>query len=139
MWVVICDGRKWLIFENAGSVVVPRLKLLDSREQENPPTRTQGSGPPPRTQESVGHARSALEQTNWHDEAERKFLGDLAQRLDASVRAKEFQSLLVAAPPRALGMLRSSYSGNVKAVLRTEIDKDLTKMPVHEIERILLA
>lgn len=139
MWVVICDGRKWLLFENIGSAAAPKLSLLDSREQENPPTRALGSDAPPRVQESIGHARSALAQTDWHDAAERAFLTNLVQHLDASLRASGGEKLLIVAPPRALGMLRKSYSERVRKALRTEIDKDLTKMPVSEIETTLSA
>jgi len=43
------------------------------------------------------------------------------------------------ASPRALGMIRSDYSVAVRKVLRGELDKDLVKMPVHEIEKQLLS
>lgn len=42
------------------------------------------------------------------------------------------------APPRALGMLRSAYSETLKNAIRAELDKDLVKMPVYEIEKRLL-
>ena len=139
MWVVICDGRKWLILENVGNATAPKLELRDSREQENPRTRMYGSDAPPRVQELVGHARSAMEQTDWHDEAERSFLSDLAQHLDAAARADKMRALLLAAPPRALGMIRKNYTDRIRATLRAEIDKDLTKMPVGEIQKALTA
>ena len=41
------------------------------------------------------------------------------------------------APPRALGVLRPAYSHDLKKAMRTEIDKDLVRMPVHEIEKHL--
>lgn len=138
MWIVICDGRKWLIFENVGGAVAPKLRLVDSLEQANPATREQGSDAPPRVHESIGHARSAFTQTDWHDEAERKFLADLAHRLDDALRAGKTEKMVIAAPPRALGMIRQHYSERVKSALRLEIDKDLVKSPVHDIEKMLL-
>jgi protein required for attachment to host cells len=45
----------------------------------------------------------------------------------------------VVAPPRALGMIRPAYSQTLKGAVRAEVDKDLVKMPVHEIERHLTA
>lgn len=136
-WVVICDGRKWLIFENVGGMGAPKLRLNDQFEQTNPATREQGSDAPSRVHESLGHARSAVAQTDWHDEAERKFLADLALHLDASVHAGKARKLIIAAPPRALGMIRKHYSKRVKSALRLEIDKDLVKSPVREIEEML--
>jgi protein required for attachment to host cells len=44
----------------------------------------------------------------------------------------------VAAAPRALGMLRNAYSSALRRAVKTEFDKDLVKLPLHEIERKLL-
>ena len=44
----------------------------------------------------------------------------------------------VAAAPRALGMLRNAYSSALRKAVKTELDKDLVKLPLHQIERQLL-
>ena len=41
------------------------------------------------------------------------------------------------APPRALGMIRPAYSHALRGAVRAEVDKDLVKQPVHEIEKHL--
>jgi len=43
----------------------------------------------------------------------------------------------VVAPPRALGVLRQAYSHKLRAALRAEIDKDLVKLPLYQIEKHL--
>jgi len=43
------------------------------------------------------------------------------------------------APPRALGMIRPAYSHALRAAVRAEVDKDLVKLPIHEIEKHLTA
>ena len=53
------------------------------------------------------------------------------------MNAGKARSLIVVAPPRALGVLRQAYSHNLRAALRAEIDKDFVKLPVHEIEKHL--
>jgi len=136
-WVVVCDGAKALILENAGDLKFPNLKTLEVFEQKDPPTRELGTDQPGRTNASVGTIRSAMEQTDWHDQAEKAFLTQLAHRLDAAVSAGKTKSLIVVAPPRALGMLRPAYSHALKSAVRAELDKDLVKMPVHEIEKRL--
>jgi protein required for attachment to host cells len=78
-----------------------------------------------------------MEQTDWHEQDESRFLRELADHLDAAVKAGETRSLILVAPPRALGTIRQAYSTALRAVLRAEIDKDLVKLPVHEIERHL--
>jgi protein required for attachment to host cells len=45
--------------------------------------------------------------------------------------------LILIAPPRALGVLRQTYSHGLRAALRAEIDKDFVRLPVHEIEKHL--
>jgi protein required for attachment to host cells len=47
--------------------------------------------------------------------------------------------IIVAAPPRTLAELRSHFSDAVKQRILAEVNKDLTKHPVYEIERHLVA
>jgi protein required for attachment to host cells len=81
--------------------------------------------------------RSAMEQTDWHAKAEKDFLHDLAGRLDAAISAGDTNSLVMVAPPRALGIIRLAYSAHVRSALRGEVDKDFVKLPVYEIEKQL--
>lgn len=136
-WVVVCDGKKALILENVGDRKFPNLQTREVFEHSNPSTRQQGSDAPGRSIQSVGSARSAMEQTDWHKKAEENFLHDLAGRLDAAVNSGNTRSLVMVAPPRALGIIRHAYSQHVRDALRGEIDKDFVKMPVHEIEEYL--
>lgn len=136
-WVVVCDGAKALILENVGDDRFPNLKTKEVYEQKLPATSALGSAAPGRVHQSSGTGRAAIEQTNFHDQAERAFLNDLAGRLDAAIGAGETKCVLMIAPPRALGMLRQAYSPALRQALRAEIDKDYVKMPVHEIEKHL--
>ena len=138
-WVVVCDGRKALILENMGDAKFPNLRLRETHEQSDSPTHLQGTDNPGRVHASVGKSRSSVEQTDWHDLAERAFLRDLAARLDAAIVAKQTKHLFVVAPPRALGMLREAYTPQVRKALQGEIDKDLIGIPIHEIEKRLFA
>jgi protein required for attachment to host cells len=136
-WVVVCDGKKALILENMGDWKFPNLRTREVFEQDNPPTHEQGSDAPGRSFQSVGSMRSAMDQTDWHAKAEKDFLEDLAGRLDAAINAGDMNSLVMVAPPRALGIIRAAYSSHVRGALRGEVDKDFVKMPVHEIEQHL--
>jgi len=138
-WVVVCDGAKALILENAGDGMHPNLKTREVHEQESARTHEQGTDAPGRSINSVGNKRSAMEQTDWHTQDEERFLADLAKRLDTAVTAGETKSIIMVAPPRALGVLRQAYSNGLRGALKAEIDKDFVKMPVHEIERHLAA
>lgn len=137
-WVVVCDGNKALILENAGDEKFPNLKTKEVYQQDNPKTHAQGTDAPGRSIQSVGSARSSMEQTDWHEQAEREFLQSLAGRLDAAIGAGDTKSMIMVAPPRALGMLRQAYSHQLREAVRSEVDKDYVKMPVHEIEKHLV-
>ncbi|HEX9072558.1 MAG TPA: host attachment family protein [Pseudolabrys sp.] len=138
-WVVVCDGAKALVLENAGDAKFPNLKMREVYEQKDMPTRLLGADKPGRTHSSVGQNSSAVTQTDWHNQAEQAFLTHLAQKLDAEVVAGKVKSLILVAPPRALGMIRHAYSHALRGAIRTEIDKDLVKHPVHDIEKHLTA
>ena len=136
-WVVVCDGAKALILKNAGDTRFPNLKTIKVLEQRDLPTHALGTDAPGRTINSVSSARSAVEQTDWHDQSERTFLVHLAQQLDSAVTAGKAKSVIVVAPPRALGMIRPAYSQTLKGAVRAEVDKDFVKMPIHDIARHL--
>ncbi len=136
-WVVVCDGTKALVLENVGDELFPSLQTRQVYAQEDARTHEQGTSAPGRAYNSVEPTRSAMEQTDWHDQTEKKFLTDLVGRLDAAVQAGKTKSLVMIAPPRALGMIRQAYSHQLRNALRAEIDKDFVKLPVHEIEKDL--
>jgi protein required for attachment to host cells len=138
-WIVVCDGRKALILENRGDRVFPNLHTKEVHEHPDPSTSAQGSDSPGRVHQSIGSARSSIEQPDWHDESERAFLKTLADRLNVAVTTGETTALTMVASPRALGMIRADYSAAVRKALHGEVHKDLVKMPVHEIEKQLLA
>jgi protein required for attachment to host cells len=138
-WVVVCDGAKALVLENTGDIKFPNLKTVQVLEQKDLPTHLLGADKPGRTHSSVGQNSSAVTQTDWHNQAEQAFLTHLAQKLDAEVVAGKVKSLILVAPPRALGMIRHAYSHALRGAIRTEIDKDLVKHPVHDIEKHLTA
>jgi protein required for attachment to host cells len=136
-WVVVCDGTKALVLENVGDAKFPNLKTKQVYQQSDPLTHEQGSDAPGRAINSIDGRRSAMEQTDWHTQQEERFLRKLARQLDAAIDAGRTKSLIVVAPPRALGVLRQTYSHSVRSALRAEIDKDFVKLPVHEIEKHL--
>jgi protein required for attachment to host cells len=137
-WVVVCDGAKALILENNGDKQRPDLRTREVFEIDNPSTAKQGTDKPGRSHSSVGPGRSAVGQTDWHDQAEAKFLKDLTGKIHLAVHGGETRELVIVAPSRALGMIRKNYTPAIKEALREEIDKDLVKMPVDQIEKHLV-
>jgi protein required for attachment to host cells len=135
-WVVVCDGRKWLILNNKGDAAHVNLVTVEEREHDTASTHARGTERPGRTQ-STSDRRSAVEQTDWHDQAEQEFLKALAARLDSAARAGEVSGIVLVAAPRALGMIRPLLSAAVIGLLRGELAKDYVMLPVDQIEKRL--
>jgi protein required for attachment to host cells len=136
-WVVVCDGKKALVLENVGDEKFLNLKTREVYDHPDAKTHELGTDAPGRSFSSVGAGRSAVQQTDWHAQEEDKFLHKLAAHLDAAVNAGQAKSLILVAPPRALGVLRQAYSHNLRAAVHVEIDKDLVRLPIYEIEKHL--
>ena len=134
-WLVVADGGKALILENVGDQKFPNLRMKETFEHNDSKTSDIGTDKPGRSISSVGSARSAMEQTDWHEQEEQRFLGRLAARLDKAVLGGEVKNLILIAPPRAIGTLRKAISSHVREAIHTEIEKDYVKMPLNEIEK----
>ena len=79
-----------------------------------------------------------MESTDWHDIEEHRFAQRVAAAMERLVRERKTKALVVAAPPRTLAELRQSFHADVKSRIIAEIDKDLTKHPMAEIEKHLV-
>jgi protein required for attachment to host cells len=138
-WVIVCDGAKALFLQNAGDSKFPNLQTREVMEQEVPPTSELGTDKPGRSHSSVGPGRSSVEQTDFHTQQEEEFLRSIMIKLDAAAQAGHMKSIIIVAPPRALGVLRQHYTHALKQAVREEVQKDYVKMPVYEIEKHLAA
>jgi protein required for attachment to host cells len=136
--VFVGDGRKALFLRNHGDEKFPNLRTEKVFEDENPPTHEQGSDRPGRVSEAaLAGRRSAVEPTDWHDIEEHRFARKVAAAMEQVIRAGKTKALIIVAPPRTLAELRNAFHSDVKACVLAEINKDLTRHPVAEIERHL--
>jgi protein required for attachment to host cells len=133
-WLAVCDGRKALFFENAGDAEFPILKAREVMEHKLAFNRDLDTERPGRVQEMATTARSGIEPVDHHDLEEKDFLAQVSKRLDELVAAGDVRHVIMIAPPRALGAIRKTYSAALRAAIRAEIDQDLVKMPVAEIQ-----
>jgi protein required for attachment to host cells len=138
-YVIVGDGRKALFLRNEGNGVALNLKTEQIFQNNNPPTREQGSSPPGRSFQSVGSSRSSAEQTDWHEIEEHRFARTIADALEALARDRDIPGFVIVAPPRSLADLRNAFGADIKHRIIAEIDKDLTGHPIKDIERHLSA
>jgi len=138
-FIFVGDGRKALFLRNDGDEKFPNLKTERVFVDENPPTREQGTDRPGRAFKRAGtNLRSGVETTDWHQLEEHRFAQRVAAAMEQLVRARNVKALIVAAPPGTLADLRHAFHTDVKSRIVAEINKDLTKHPVSEIEKHLL-
>ncbi len=137
-FVFVGDGRKAIFLRNEGDEKFPNLKTERVFEEDNPPTREQGTDRPGHLGKVMGSARrSAVETADWHDLNEHRFAKTVATAMEQLIRERNAPALVIVAPPRTLADLRNVLHSDVAARVIAEINKDLTRHPVGEIEKHL--
>jgi protein required for attachment to host cells len=139
IWVMVADGEKALFLKNAGDNKFPNLEVVQMMEQENPPTREQGTDSPGRHNDGPSVHRSAVEDTDWHRIGKERFADDIAARLYKLAHGGEFDSIVLVAPPVVLGAMRKKLHKEVEDKVAAEISKTLTNHTIFEIEALLRA
>ncbi len=86
----------------------------------------------------MGSHRSAMQETNWHKLEKHRFAKQIADALYTAAHNAQYTRLVIAAPPMILGDIRKALHKEVSDKVVAEVSKDLTNMPAHEIEKILV-
>jgi protein required for attachment to host cells len=133
-WIALCDGARSLILSNFGDEKFFNFRTVDAAEGNRRRSHEMGNDRPPRAHESVGNRRSAIETPDKHDEEEKRFLREFADRLHLAVTTGLTESIILISPPRALGHLRGILSDAVRHAVRYEFDKDFLKLTIDELE-----
>ena len=137
--VLVADGRKSLFFRNEGNADFPNLSVERKEVHENPDHHEQASDSAGMAMNVVGGHGGSMTEVDFHQLGEDRFAAETAELLKARALRNDFDALVVVAPPRTLGELRKHYHKEVEKRLVAEVPKDLTNVPVEEIERILQA
>lgn len=135
-WVVAVDGARAQLFiqsESGGDWLPAHLHGLPGPE-DRVQSHTEKSDRPGRSfSSSGGGIRHSIESHSDYRKLEKhKFTLAVADALNRAALAKEFDQLVLVAPPRSVGELRQSLSQQVQSSMRV-IEKDLTKSPFEQI------
>jgi protein required for attachment to host cells len=133
-FVLVVDGRKSLFFRNAGDAEFPNFALEDKEVERNPDHHEKASD---LAGQASGTLMGTMGETDIHQHEEDRFAADTAEMLKRRALRGDYEALVVVAPPRTLGELRRHYHKEVERRLLGELTKDLTNVPVAEIEQIL--
>jgi protein required for attachment to host cells len=149
-WVLVGDGRRALFLVNHGDPDLLDLRVIEARVHEIPPTRDLGSDAPGRAFPGAGSppgqgfpgaggagGRSSVENSDWHELEKEHFAREIADKINKAAESGEMKEIVIIAPPRVLGELRHELSPKAKGMVKGELDKDLTRHPLLEIEKAL--
>src|SRR3546814_3761310 len=89
-----------LLLENRGEAFNLRLEVIEQQAQNVPPDRELGTDRPGRSHSSVGPGRSAMQETDFHEQAEDRFIAEVAGFLGDHSRING-NNVVVIAPPRS--------------------------------------
>jgi protein required for attachment to host cells len=123
-WVVAADGRSARVYiERKRGGALEEIERLDMNATEeavmHPSDRAS------RSFESSGPVRHAMEPTETPvQDAEKRFLHRVAERLAQAKAANAFDRVVLFAPPRALGALRAALKAPVAAAVEFSADTD---------------
>ncbi|RLP27691.1 host attachment family protein [Mesorhizobium sp. YM1C-6-2] len=139
LWLMVADGEKALFLKNEGDTAYPNFQVVREIEQDNPPTREQGTDRPGRLSDGPSAHRSAVADTDWHKVGKVRFADEIAERLYEMAHRGDFKEIVLIAPPLVLGELRKKVHQEVSNRIVGEIPKTLTNHAVFDIEKLLLA
>lgn len=133
-WVVVADGNKYLILQNAGWLDHLDLRVLDHDEIDVPQTQDLARDRAGSEQYSFRPGVTGFKQIDEHEARETAFAKKLVERLNRWAEAKKFNHIVIFADPETLGEMRPTYSHLLKERLVRDIAKDLTNMTLPDIE-----
>lgn len=129
-WIVIADAKTVRIAVNDG----PGKGVYGlSTQGLRAPEVTELSDAPGMTNAAVGPNRGGISDPDLKGQASAAFAEDIVTYLDVTLRDGQFQRLVLVAAPAMLGLLRQKLTDPLKAVLRADIPKDLTHLPLDDL------
>lgn len=137
--LVVCDGGKALLMRNDGHADRPNLHMVDTLQHHAEATHEIGAERPGRVYASTGGGRSAVEAPDYHDMEETAFLQQVCDQIEKAVGGHHAAKLVIAAPPKVIGKLRSLLPAPLREKVVDEVGKDLAKLSIDEIERYFTA
>jgi protein required for attachment to host cells len=149
--VLVADGRKMLFFRNHGdeNQIDLRTEAHDERQDAKDSemktdlagSAAHGAGVGGRGigAQGGGHTgRPAMEETDYHQQEEDKWVKEAAEELKKRALRNDYDSLVVIAPPKALGVLRKELHKEVEKRIIKTINKEMTDRPIPDIEDLLV-
>lgn len=136
-WIVVADAARGRIFEMQHGHLAEIEDFLNPAEREdNADLRTDGYGRfYGKGEREQGHTAEPPVSPKEHEAA--RFAKHIATYLDQARNRHRYDKLRLIAAPAFLGLLRNTLDGEVRKLVEQELDQDLTKASVRDLEQRL--
>lgn len=136
--ILVADGRKILFLRNHGDAAQLdlRTEAHDQRaDAKDSDMKTDSAGS---MKQSCSFGRPAYEETDYHQQAEDQWAKDAADMLNRRALARDYEALVVVAPPKTLGELRKHFHKETEKRIVATFNKEMTDRPLADIEDLLV-
>jgi len=123
-WIVVADQAQARMYEVAGSIRMHRVAQLENSAAQSA-ARDLGSDRPRRKINIFGHRHALSTQQVPKEHVANAFAHEIAEYLNAGRRQGRFDALVLAMPPRAVGLVRQELDAGTARMVEREIHKDL--------------
>lgn len=130
-WIVVANARQARQIEHRGAghgLHAISGKVLKAEPAIEYADRA-GSG-----HSIAGPATSAMERSDPQEHADLAFAHKIDAALGAALSQARFERLIIVAGPHMLGLLRKVLQPELSQVVLAEVDKDLSHLPLDQIE-----
>ena len=135
--VLVADGTKVLFLRNQGDENQIDLRTEAHDEREDRKDRDIKTDAPGTQGQSAGYGRPAMDETDFHQQEEDRWIEDAADELKKRALRNDFDALAIVAPPKALGHLRKKLHKEVEKRVVCTVNKEMSGRPIPDIEALL--
>ena len=136
--VLVADGTKVLFLRNHGDQNQIDLRTESHDAREDRKDRELKTDAPGTQSPRVGIGRDTMEEVDFHDQEEVKWVKEAAEELKRRALRNDFDALAIICPPRALGVLRKELHKEVERRVVLTVNKEMTDRPIPDIEELLV-
>jgi protein required for attachment to host cells len=136
--VLVADGTKVLFLRNHGDQNLIDLRTESHDAREDRKDREIKTDAPGTNKQSMGYGRPAMDETDFHQQEEDRWVKDAAEELKKRALRNDFEALAIIAPPKALGTLRKELHKEVERRIVLTLNKEMTDRPIPDIEELLV-
>ena len=138
IWILVADGARARLLVHDPSEKAYQPALDREFIGTNLASRDIASD---RGGRALGGDRSASHgvqpKSDPHRHEEEMFAREIAIALEKARKDDAFDQLIVVAPPRILGVLRSVFTKPLQERIKAELNKDLTSVSIHDLPKHL--